>query len=217
MVRTGENLYQVRDGSNQLLHRACGLYEAILHAGEHQGRSVLGYSTRDAAQLKQWIIAKTTAPSERRTVLAEPPIRPVVQFDTQLLVRGGGLSRDGESLHERIEDLYPHFTAREVDAFAQALTEQGEPLKAIEAMENDLEELRETINRWRYQQPDTWGPGSHQFRDGGGLHIHNRLLDCLERKTENLGNAPIHPPTRWTCRARCLRWIWKPGGPNVRR
>jgi hypothetical protein len=170
---------------------------------EHQGRSVLGYSTRDAAQLKQWIIAKTTAPSERRTVLAEPPIRPVVQFDTQLLVRGGGLSRDGESLHERIE-IHPHFTAREVDAFAQALTEQGEPLKAIEAMENDLEELRETINRWRYQQPDTWGPGSHQFRDGGGLHITTVCWIVWNARPKTWGNAPIHP-TRWTCRARCLR------------
>lgn len=187
LVRTGENLYQVRDGSNLLLRRACGLYEAILYASEHQGRSVLGYSTGEAEQLKQWIIAKTTAPSERRTVLAEPPIRPVVQFDTQLLVRGGGLSRDGASLHERIEDLHPHFTAREVDAFAQALTEQGEPLKAIKAMENDLDELRESVNRWRYQQPDTWGPGSHGFRDGGGLHIHERLLACFERKTEHLG------------------------------
>ncbi|WP_339449137.1 NEL-type E3 ubiquitin ligase domain-containing protein [Pseudomonas sp. EA_5y_Pfl2_R50] len=186
LVRIADDSYEVRDGDDQLLHDACGLYEAILQAAEHQGRSVMGYGTGESERLKEWILAKTMPPSERRTVLAEPPIRRVAQHDDLLLVRGGGLSRDGATLHERIGDLYPHFSERAVNAFADALTEQGEPLKAIEAQEKDLAELRKIVHRWRDQQVDGWGSGNARFRDGG-QHIFERLLDCFERKNRDLG------------------------------
>jgi hypothetical protein len=188
LVRIEPERYLVRDGENQPIHEASGLYEAILHAMDNEGRSVLGYRPTEAEQFKQWIIAKTTAPSERRTVLASAPIRSVAQHDTLFLVRGGGLSKDAATLQERIQDLHPHFSPREVDAFADALTEQGEPLKAIERHENELDELRVIVHRWRYQQPESWGPGSQGFRDGGGLHIYECLLDCFERKNAELGN-----------------------------
>ncbi|MEN5313803.1 dermonecrotic toxin domain-containing protein [Pseudomonas koreensis] len=188
LVRLADDRYAVRDGNDQPVHPASGLYEAMLHAVEHDGGSSLGYRTGETEQFKQWIIAKTAAPSERRTVLAEPPIRPVAQPDTLLLVRGGGLSRDGATLHERIADLHPHFSPREVDAFAAALTERGEPLKAIETQENDLDELRKIVHRWRYQQPESWGPDRQGFNGGGGRHIYERLLDCFERRNQELGN-----------------------------
>jgi hypothetical protein len=188
LIRTGPDRYEVRDGENQPIHEASGLYEAILHAIDNDGHSVLGYRPTDIEPFKQWVIAITTAPSERRTILARAPIRPVAEHDTLFLLRGGGLSKDSVTLQERIQDLHPHFTATEVDAFADALSAQGEPLQAIEAHENDLDELRVIVHRWRYQQPDSWGPGSQGFRDGGGLHIYERLLDCFERKNEDLGN-----------------------------
>ncbi|MFJ2712113.1 dermonecrotic toxin domain-containing protein [Pseudomonas sp. NPDC087346] len=188
LVRIAADRYQVRDGNNQPVHEASGLYEAILQAMDNEGHNTLGYQVTEAGKFKQWIIAKTTAPSERRTLLASAPIRPVADHETLFLVRGGGMSKDAATVQERIKDLHPHFSEREVDAFANALIEQGEPLKAIEAHENDLDELRVIVHRWRYQQPDSWGPGSQGFRDGGGLHIYERLLNCFERKNLELGN-----------------------------
>lgn len=178
--------YSVHDGSEQPIHEAEGLFEALLHATQNNGRNVLGYRPGDGELFRQWVIAKST-PTERRTVLATPPLRPVIEHETQLLVRGPVLSKRGETLQERIQDLYPHFSKREVDTYADALTEQGEPLKAMEREENELDELRTIVNRWEYQQPETWGPGSNSFRDDGGQHIAERLIDCFRRKNADLG------------------------------
>ncbi len=188
LVRIATDRYQVRDGENRPIHDTSGLYEAILHAIDKDGGSVLGYQPSEIEPFKQWIIAKTTAPSERRTLLASPPIRPVVEHGTLFLVRGAGLTKNAATLQERIEDLHPHFSPHEINVFAEALTEQGEPLKAIETHAKDLDELRNIVHLWRYQQPETWGPHSQSFRDQGGLHIYERLLDCFERKNEDLGN-----------------------------
>ncbi|WP_025112423.1 dermonecrotic toxin domain-containing protein [Pseudomonas sp. H1h] len=187
LVHESQDHYRVRDGADQPIHEACGLYEAILHATDHQGRSVLGYRPSDADQFQQWVIAKTTTPSERRAVLRQPPVRPVASFETQQILNGPRLSRYAVTLHERIEDVYPHFSRLEIDTFANALTEQGEPIRAIETFANELDEYRQIMHRWRYQQPDSWGPDSQNFRDGGGLHIFERLLDCIERKNAELG------------------------------
>lgn len=187
LIRDSAGKYSVRDGSEQPINEAEGLFEALLHATQNNGRNVLGYRPGDGELFRQWVIAKST-PTERRTVLATPPLRPVIEHETQLLVRGPFLSKRGETLQERIQDLHPHFSAREVDAFANALIEKGQPMSAIEIHENDLDELRVIVNRWRYQQADTWGPDRHGFRDGGGLHIAERLVDCFERRNTELGN-----------------------------
>ncbi len=196
LVRLATDRYQVRDGENRPIHDTSGLYESILHAIDKDGGSVLGYRPSEIEPFKQWILAKTTALSERRTLLASPPIRPVAEYDTLFLVRGAGLTKNAVTLQERIEDLHPHFSPHEVNVFAEALTEQGEPLKAIETQAKDLDELRNIVHRWRYQQPETWGPHSQSFRDDGGLHIYERLLDCFERKNEDLGNRA--DPTSYT-------------------
>ncbi|MFJ2282374.1 dermonecrotic toxin domain-containing protein [Pseudomonas sp. NPDC087803] len=188
LVRVATDRYLLRDAADQPLHAESGLYETVLQAITHEGRNALGYQTHEVEPFKQWILAKTQAPSERRTVLATPPIRPAAEPNMLFLLRGGGLSKDGTTLQERIEDLHPHFSADEVDAFANALTEQGAPLTAIEAHENDLRELRNIVHRWRFQQPEHWGPASQSFRDDGGLHIYERLLECFERKNTDLGN-----------------------------
>ncbi|MHA3736448.1 dermonecrotic toxin domain-containing protein [Pseudomonas sp. Eth.TT006] len=227
LVRVATDHYRVCDGEGQTLHESAGLYEAILHATQHDGQSALGYQVTDGERFKQWVIAKTTPPAVRRTLLARPPIRPVAQPQTLYLLRGGALTKSGATLHERIEDLHPHFTPREVNAYADALIAQGgDPLKTIETHENELDEIRTIVHRWRYQQP---GPQAfREFRDGGGLHIYERLLQCFERKNEILGNradptslaldlsreagqdqAPIDLETWWSKRPELKKYLDK--------
>ncbi|WP_130903555.1 DUF6543 domain-containing protein [Pseudomonas sp. Sample_22] len=188
LVRDEAGKYTVRDAENQRLHEADSLYESLLQALGPEQRRALGYKPGDAAPFKQWLIAKTSPSSERRRVLAEPPVRPVAQHETMILVRGGALSKDGVTLHERIRDLHPHFSEGEVETFANALIEKGDPMRAMGTLEGDLDELRAIVKRWEYQQPEGWGPGAYEFRDEGGLHIAERLIECFERKTTDLGS-----------------------------
>ena len=188
LIRDDTGRYQVRDGADQPIHEADDFLNALLHAMGSDGQKALGYKAGDAEFFRQWLIAKTAAPVERRTILAQPPIRAVAERETQLLVRGGFLSRYGVTLHERIQDLHPHFSEAEVDAFANALIEKGQAMEAIEQQENDLYALRGIVDRWQYEQQQTWGPGSQSFRDRSGMHIAERLIDCFERKNADLGN-----------------------------
>lgn len=187
LIRDDAGKYEVRDSDDQPIHSADDFLEAILNAMGKDQQRALGYKPGDAELFRQWLIAKTALPGERRTVLATPPVRPVAEHETLLLLRGGGLSKDGETAHDRIRDLYPHFNEREVDAFANALGERGQPLNTLEQYEDDLDELRVMLNRWEYQQPESWGPGAYEFREGGGSHIAERLIDCFERKNTELG------------------------------
>jgi hypothetical protein len=187
LIRDDAGKYEVRDGMDQPIHEPDGFFEAMLHATQVNGRNALGYRPGGGESFRQWVIAKIAAPSGRRTMLAQPPVRAVIPHETQTLVRGPFLSKSGETLHERIQDLYPHFSETEVDTYANALIEQGQPLRAIEQHENDLDELRVILNRWKYQQPSSWGPGSYDFYDGGGRHIFERLINCFERKNTDFG------------------------------
>lgn len=188
LIRDEAGQYQVRDGEDQSIHEADDFFEAVLQATQENGQNSLGYKPGDAEQFRQWVMAKSAPTSERRTVLAEPPVRPVAEHETMLLVRGGGLSKESKTLHERIQDLHPHFSEAEVDSFANALTARGEPLKAIEQQENDLAELRGILDQWERQQPYSPISDPHGFLGGGGRHIVERLIDCFERKNTELGS-----------------------------
>jgi hypothetical protein len=188
MIRDDAGKYLVRDASDHLIHEADVFFEALLHAMGKEGKTALGYKPGDAEFFRQWVIAKSAPPSERRTVLATPPIRTVAEHETMLLIRGGGLSREGITLHERIRDLHPHFSESEVDVFADALTARGEPLSAMDTQKRDLDELRAILATWEHEHLDGWGPGAYAFRDDGGLHITERLVECFERKTTGLGS-----------------------------
>jgi hypothetical protein len=188
MIRNDAGKYEVRDAANQPVHEADDFLEAMLHATGKEGQQALGYKPGQGEFLRQWLIAKCAPPAERRTMLATPPIRAVAEPETMLLLRGGGLSREGLTLHERIQDLHPDFSENEINTFAEALTERGEPLKAIEQHENDLQELKEILNRWKYQQELHWGPDSRNFSNDHGEHIAEQLIECFERKKADLGN-----------------------------
>lgn len=188
LIRDEVGQYQVRDGEDQPIHEADDFFEAVLQATQENGQNSLGYKPGDAELFREWVMVKSAPPSERRTVLADPPVRPVAEHETMLLVRGGGLSKEGKTLHERIQDLHPHFSEAEVDVFASALTARGEPLKAIEEQEKDLAELRGILNRWEPLQ--LYSPDSEDYRvfNDGVSHIVERLTDCFERKNTELGS-----------------------------
>ena len=187
LIRDDAGQYEVRDGADQPIHAAGDFFEAVLEATQENGQTALGYKPGDAEQFRQWVMIKSAAPSERRTVLATPPVRAVVEHETMLLVRGGGLSKQGMTLHERIQDLHPHFSEIEVDTFANALIEMGEPMKLLEEQENDLHELQKLLWRWESRaagaDPDVPLPMSRVQ-----LHIAERLGDCFQRKNTELGS-----------------------------
>ncbi|WP_085724422.1 dermonecrotic toxin domain-containing protein [Pseudomonas sp. R37(2017)] len=188
LIRDDAGQYEVRDGTDQPIHTADDFFEAVLQATQENGQSALGYKPGDAEQFRQWVMVKSEPPSERRTVLAEPPVRAVAEHETMLLVRGGGLSKGGQTLHERIQDLYPHFSEVEVDSFADALSARGEPLNAVEELKNELAELRVTLDHWERQQPFSPVSDNNGFQGGGGRHIVERLIDCFERRNSEFGN-----------------------------
>ena len=188
MIRDESGKYEVRDAEDLQIHAADDFLPALLQAMGRDGRRAVGYRAGDVGFFKHWIIAKTETPSERRAVLATPPIRMVVEHETMLLVRGGGLSKEGKTLHERIQDLHPHFSEAEVDSFAIALSARGEPLNSIEEQEKDLAELRGILDRWERKQPYSPVSDSNGFQSGGGSHIVERLINCFERKNTEFGS-----------------------------
>ncbi|VVQ05265.1 hypothetical protein PS938_02907 [Pseudomonas fluorescens] len=187
MIRDESGKYEVRDAEDQQIHAADDFLPALLQAMGRDGMRAVGYRPGDTEFFKQWIIAKIETPSERRTVLATPPIRTVAEHETVLLVRGAGTSKSGQTLHERIHDLHPHFSDNEVDIFAQALIEKGEPMKLLEEQEKDLDELRKTVELWEHQFAGLDADNPIPLR-GTRLHIAERLLECFERKNSELGN-----------------------------
>ncbi|VVN17861.1 dermonecrotic toxin domain-containing protein [Pseudomonas fluorescens] len=187
LIRDNSGQYEVRDASDQPIHDADVFFEALLHAMGNEGKRALGYKPGDAEFFRQWVIAKSAPPSERRTVLATPPIRPVAEHETMLLVRGGGLSKEGKTLHERIQDLHPHFSEAEVDAFANALIKKGEPMKLLEEQENDLDQLRKLVDFWEIQSAGLDADNPIPLH-GARQHIARGLLDCFERKKNTLGS-----------------------------
>ncbi|WP_223534249.1 dermonecrotic toxin domain-containing protein [Pseudomonas sp. GL-B-16] len=187
MIRDESGKYEVRDAEDQQIHAADDFLPALLQAMGRDGRRAVGYRAGDIGFFKHWIIAKTETPSERRAVLATPPIRTVAEHETMLLVRGGGLSKEGKTLHERIQDLHPHFSEAEVDTFANALIEKGEPMKLLEEQENDLDQLRKLVDLWEIQSAGLDADNPIPLR-GVRQHIAQGLLDCFERKNTNLGS-----------------------------
>jgi hypothetical protein len=184
LIRDDAGKYQVRDGADQPLHAADDFFEALLLATERDGQFTLGYRPGDAGNLRQWVMAKTAAPNERRTLLATPPIRAVPLHENLLLVRGVCSSKSGKTLHERILDLHQDFSDNEVDTFANALIAKGQPLLAIEQQENEYAELLGILKGWKKQQEKS---GSNEFLETGGQHISLSLLDAFNRTNNGLG------------------------------
>ncbi|WP_448111546.1 NEL-type E3 ubiquitin ligase domain-containing protein [Pseudomonas lini] len=191
LVRDDMAKYEIWDGANHKLHEANDFYEAVLQALPTNKQTQLGYRPGQGRLFRQWGMAKTEAPAERRTALAEPPIRNTPVFEDMVLLRGPTLSKSPTTLTERVKDLYPHFNERETHTFVRSLGPEEQGHQTLARLERELDDLNVQLNQWRFQQPDAWGPGSQSFRDEGGLHISQRLIECFQRKATVFGERSI--------------------------
>ncbi|MNO52516.1 putative E3 ubiquitin-protein ligase ipaH7.8 [compost metagenome] len=188
LIRDEHGKYEVHDGTNKPLHESDDFYDSVLYALPTEKRTQLGYRTGQGRQFKQWVMAKTEAPSERRTALLEPPIRPVAAPETVTLLRGPMISRMPATLKERVQDLYPRLTEQEVDTFVQSLGDShDQALETVRRLERELDTLRQTLDQWRFGQVDAWHPTRQDFISRGGKHIADRILECFERKPSVFG------------------------------
>lgn len=205
LIRDERGQYEVLDAANKTLHGASDFYESILRALPGDKRAALGYQRGQGRLFKVWIMAKSAAPAERRTLLAEPPIRPVATMETVTLVRSPFWFLKANTPEERVRQLYPKLSDQEVTAFVDTLRAEGDPDQAIDRISEELEQLRSTLQRWRDQQPtvlhDNGDPVvgvSREFVLTGGRHIEERLLECFERKSEAFGERSVHPQGGYT-------------------
>lgn len=204
LVKDADSRYTAHDAQGQYLQDRPGdLFQAILNALPAEQRQALGYRLDDANGFKHWIMAKTEPASVRRTLLAEPPISNTVATETTLLLGGPGYSRVGQTLPDRIQDIYPHLNENEVQSFARELSTQGDAESGIRRIENDLDTLRITLDTWRFEEVINWNSGNgatHNlaFMLDGGLHLSERLMACFERKATVFGERSVVPQSGYT-------------------
>lgn len=198
LVKGKQNTYEVRDTSNKKLHDGADLYQSILRALPDEKLKELGYRVSEGAMFKQWVMVKTEAPAERRTTLdpRDPPLPP--PKEDLLLLRGALLSSDPKTVIEYVADLYPHLSEREADTFIKSLQAKGSAIDTLEHLEKELDNLRDVLDRWhssyRYGNESTF----QAYRNGGGQHIQERLIECFERKTSLFGKRSAHLEVGYT-------------------
>lgn len=193
LIRYGQNRYEVLDGLNKPLQQAPDFYEAVLSVLPADQRAALGFRTGQGSRFKQWVMAKTELPTERRKLLARAPIRPHAPLETELLLRGPRHSRPAVSVKDKVRNLYPHFSDTEVTAFSRSLHTFGDAHWKIGQLENELRHLKEKLQIWRQRYlsdlsdlnsdlPDN--RTYFDFQHKGGRFIFDRLLECFERRSE---------------------------------
>lgn len=205
LIRHQFGQYEVLDGNGRSLHEPGDFFRALLNALPDQQRTALGYTRNQGRLLKDWIMEKSAPPAERRTLLAQPPIRPVVPLETQILLRGWPRLWRESTPEERLQKLYPKMNERELKAFLNALQNKGDPGAAITRLESDLEHLRKTLQSWRDSYPpemDNYGepiPGvSTDYLHNGGKKIGDALMDCFKREGKIFGERSSHPDQGYT-------------------
>lgn len=202
LIRDERGRYEVFDARARSLHTATEFHEAILRALPDETLTSIGYGRGQGAALKVGLMELAAAPAERRTVLAEPPIRPMVSVETETLL---GLPRflRRSTPEERIRDLYPAMTEREASTFLETLTRKGEPKDAVARLEQERKDLQNELTDWRgsYTEvdPETGYPGlSSDYLHKGGDFIEERLKECFERRSEMFGERSARPDQGYT-------------------
>lgn len=202
LIRNEQGQYEVRDGSNATLHDAGDFYESILRALPDNQRVALGYQRGQGRPFKQWIMEKSAAPADRRTVMAAPPIRPAASVETEKLVRGWPWFFGEKNPEQRIRQLYPELGELETASFIEALRNPAEDLTRLE---NELDDLRTALNSWEEAQQlfvdSDVGGSTHHLRDfmrNGGGFIKERLLYCFERRGVAYERPGHHPEGGYT-------------------
>lgn len=203
LIRDEHGRYEAVDGNNRSLHAADEFHEAILRALPDKTLASVGYRRGQGAALKVWLMELAAAPAERRTVLAEPPIRRVARIETETLVRGLPRMLRPSTAEELAGDLYPSMTPVEAAAFVQALARRGEPKEAIARLKQERLDLHAELKKWRdsYGQPDPETGHAHPSRDfllNGGDYVEERLIKCFDRQSEIFGERSLHPDQGYT-------------------
>ncbi|VVP19786.1 hypothetical protein PS862_03793 [Pseudomonas fluorescens] len=206
LIRDEQAQYEVLDGANKPLHAADDFYESILRALPDDQRMAVGYTRGQGRLFKRWLMEKSAPAAERRTVMAEPPIRPVASIETENLVRGPWRFFRARTLEEKVRELHPSFSDQEVTGFIEALRVKGDPDQALDRRKDELDELRTILQKWRQDQhpimdsSDVANPinNFHDFLRNGGSHISERLLECFERKSKAFGEHNTHPESGYT-------------------
>lgn len=196
LIRDEQGRYEVHDKANNKLHEAAGFYEAVLLAMPTAKRTAQGYRIGEGQMFRQWVKAVTETPAERRTVLARPPVRPVIPLETELLLRGPRLSKSPLTVEEKIKNIYPHFSETEVAAFSRSLHTYGDAHWKIRTLTDELKKLKGILDDWRkrfrfqtspYGDDTSLPPSFHEYLHNGGRFIADRLVECFERQSEVFG------------------------------
>lgn len=207
LVRDERGRYTVHDRQGNLLYGSDDLYEAILLALPENKRVALGYRPGQGQYFRRWVLAKTDTPAERRTLLARPPIRPVVPRQTELLLRGPAFSRRPLTLEDKVRNLYPHLNEAEVSAFGRSLSGNGDAHEHLQRLQHELNTLKQKLTDWRQSYLSGWDaeyPDSHRarawwdYQHNGGRFVAERLLACFERTSEVFGERSISAQQGYT-------------------
>jgi hypothetical protein len=208
LIRDENGRYEVFDDNQRLLHKTDDFYESILRAAPADKLSKIGYKPGQGHTFQVWLMEQSASAAERRTALAEPPIRPEASVETSTLVRGWlRLPRAlrGSTPEERIKDLYPRMRAHEVQRFIEKLRIDGDPVEGIKRLEDEREHLKETLENWRKSYPDDtqpsgeWAPGlKMDFNLNGGMKLRDQLIKCFERQSEVFGESSKLPGQGYT-------------------
>ncbi|MBV4477101.1 hypothetical protein KVQ74_23220 [Pseudomonas sp. COW3] len=195
LVRDRQGRYAVFDGESKQLHGATDFYEALLWAMPEEKRAALGYRSGQGQMFRQWIRVKTDLPAERRTLLAEKPIRPVVPRQIELLVRGANQSREPQTVEDKVRNLYPHFTDAEVERFCRSLDATGDAHGKIDQLKTEYDRLQDILENWRQENLAGWDPAGPEavpnsyitYERKGGRFLARQLLECFSRASDVFG------------------------------
>lgn len=158
LIRTAPGRYALHGADPE---STWDLYEAVLHAVP---ADTLGFAPGQGEALRQWLKQTLQPPSERRTLLAEPPIFAEPRRETLRLLQKPMFSalrqRMGRtSVEERLKELYPTLTEEDVTAYAHSLnTADGQRL--LLELETQKKTLLKELKSWQ-QLP---AAGSRQLR-----------------------------------------------------
>ncbi|VVQ31663.1 dermonecrotic toxin domain-containing protein [Pseudomonas fluorescens] len=204
LIRDEHGRYEVFDANHRSLHGADDFYESMLHALPAETLSSVGYRRGQGQALKLWLMEQSAAPAERRSVLADPPIRPVITIETETLVRGLPRPLRASTREEKISDLYPSMNPREVASFLEVLQRRGDPDEAIARLHQELKELRSELDNWRNSfppevDPETGYAGvSSDYLHNGGEMIEQQLIECFQRQSTFFDERSVHPEEGYT-------------------
>ena len=176
LIRTAPGRY-ARHGSG--LDTTWDLYEAVLHALPHDP---LGFAPGEGQALRQWLQETLRAPAERRAVLAEEPILPVVSTEVWCMrtpVFSALRERLGRaSVEERLKKLYPTLAEEDVMDYARALN-STDAKHLLRELETQKKNLLKALESWQ-KLP---AAGSQQLRPALTEQLFRRRLSTLIRES----------------------------------